>query len=65
MTSANMTLNYSDSTKDKNSKDKFTNNQKWRTEDDLFGTNTDLNNNRKVNLMAAKKVLMLFQNFPF
>jgi hypothetical protein len=43
---------------------KFTNNQKWRTEDDLFGTNTDLNNNRKVNLMAAKKkVLMLFQNF--
>jgi hypothetical protein len=50
MTSANMTLNYSisSSKNDKKSKDK--NSQTTRNggrEDDLFGTNTNLNDNRK------------------
>ncbi|MCV9928871.1 putative LPS assembly protein LptD [Flavobacterium sp. LS1R49] len=49
MTSANMTLNYSISNKEKNKK-KTENKQSERNggrEDDLFGTNTDLNDQRK------------------
>ncbi len=49
MTSANMTLNYSISNKEK-SKKEDSNNQNTRNggrEDDLFGRNTDLNDNRK------------------
>lgn len=50
MTSANMTLNYSISNKDKDKKKKDENKQSERNggrEDDLFGTNTDLNDQRK------------------
>lgn len=49
MTSANMTLNYSISNKEKNKKDN-SNNQNTRNggrEDDLFGRSTDLNDQRK------------------
>ncbi|MFC5683797.1 putative LPS assembly protein LptD [Flavobacterium sp. MAHUQ-51] len=51
MTSANITLNYSLSSRDKdNKKDKTKDTQTERNggrEDDLFGTSTDLNDNRK------------------
>jgi lipopolysaccharide assembly outer membrane protein LptD (OstA) len=50
MTSANMTLNYSISSKENDKSDKDKNNQSQRNggrEDDLFGTNTDLSDNRK------------------
>ncbi len=50
MTSANMTLNYSLSSKEKESGDKDKNDQGKRNggrEDDLFGTNTDLSDRRK------------------
>lgn len=50
MTSANMTLNYSLSSKEKGSKKEDKNTQSLRNggrEDDLFGSNTDLNDQRK------------------
>ncbi|MGO4904072.1 putative LPS assembly protein LptD [Flavobacterium sp. W20_MBD1_R3] len=49
MTSSNMTLNYSISSKGNDKKDKDTNEQSRRNggrADDLFGTNTDLGDNR-------------------
>ncbi|UQD57266.1 putative LPS assembly protein LptD [Flavobacterium sp. K5-23] len=50
MTSSNMTLNYSLSSKGFDKKNKDKNEQSQRNggrEDDLFGTNTDINDNRK------------------
>ncbi|TDE28340.1 LPS-assembly protein LptD [Flavobacterium ranwuense] len=50
MTSSNMTLNYSLSSKGKDKTDKDKNTQSQRNggrEDDLFGTNTDLGDNRR------------------
>jgi hypothetical protein len=66
MTSANLTMNYSISSGENDKTKKDTNEQSQRNgrDDDLFGANTILNDNRRSQLTALKKEEKIkFQSF--